>query len=106
MYDWQRTRARHDALCFFEQAFYRIDDILHCPHRFKFLRLDFLAGFLLQMHDHVNSVNAVQFQIVVQARLGLNVLWVDFKQLNQQRGDFFVNGFCSVITDFPQARCA
>ena len=45
------------------------------------------------MHDHVDGIDAIEFQIFVQARLRLDILRVNFKQLDQQRGDFCVNGF-------------
>ncbi|MNP63825.1 hypothetical protein D3C76_1592670 [compost metagenome] len=45
------------------------------------------------MNNHVDGVDAVQLQILIQARLRGDGFRRNFKQGDQESGDFLINGF-------------
>ncbi|SAE31514.1 Uncharacterised protein [Enterobacter cloacae] len=64
-----------------------------------------MARFLLQVHHHIDGINAVEVQILVKTCLRGNILRGDFKQRNKKRRDFLINRLLFCHSGHSQARC-
>ena len=66
-----------------EQTLDRIHNVIDAAHRLELLRLDLLAGQLLQVHHQIDGVYAVELEILIEAGLWDDGLFVDLEQLDK-----------------------
>ena len=74
------------------QAVYRFHHVVHRAHVLELVRLDLLAGDLLQAHHQINGIDAVDVQIGVQIGLELNLLRLNLEE--------FFEDFAELLQDF------
>ena len=66
-----------------QQTLDRIHHVVDAAHRLELFRLDLLAGQLLQVHHQIDGVYAVELEILIEAGLGGDGLFVDLEQLDE-----------------------
>ncbi len=66
-----------------EQTLDRIHHVIDAAHRLELVRLYLLAGQLLQVHHQIDGIYAVELEILIEACLGSDGLFIDFEQLDE-----------------------
>src|SRR5579885_1339935 len=64
-----------------------LDHLLHVAdgtHMLEVLGADLAAGELLELDDHVHGIDAVEIQVLVEARLGRDLARLDVELLDQR----------------------
>ena len=71
----------------------RLNHVFYGAHVAEVFSLQFAAGFVFDVVDKVDGVDAVDFQIFVEVGLGFDVIGFDLKQVDQcigQKGAYFL----------------